>query len=193
MPNIKMIQKIYCYVDETGQDTQGDLFIVSVVVTELDRDKIISHLEKIEKSTGKGRRKWSQTKNRQRHEYIDNILNLAILKGKLNYAIYRQTTDYLARTILTVARAITACSIPEYKAVIFMDGLPKSQVKWFGSELRHLKIRTEKVRGVRKEENDAIARLADAVCGFVRKAVGGKKELKNLLRKAKSTGSIKEI
>lgn len=27
-------QKLYCYVDETGQDTEGRLFLVSVVVTD---------------------------------------------------------------------------------------------------------------------------------------------------------------
>ena len=28
-----MTTKLYCYVDETGQDTQGCLFLVAVVVT----------------------------------------------------------------------------------------------------------------------------------------------------------------
>jgi len=27
-------QKLYCYVDETGQDTAGKIFIVSVVIIE---------------------------------------------------------------------------------------------------------------------------------------------------------------
>ncbi|MBI2599976.1 hypothetical protein HYW43_03590 [Candidatus Daviesbacteria bacterium] len=36
-------QKLYCYVDETGQDTQGELFIVSVVVAKNDREEIPSH------------------------------------------------------------------------------------------------------------------------------------------------------
>ena len=33
-----MTQKFYCYVDETGQDTQGELFIVSVVIADQERE-----------------------------------------------------------------------------------------------------------------------------------------------------------
>ena len=32
-------QKLYAYVDESGQDTLGELFLVSVVVTGEARDK----------------------------------------------------------------------------------------------------------------------------------------------------------
>jgi len=32
------MQKLYCYVDETGQDTKGKLFLVSVIITEPQRD-----------------------------------------------------------------------------------------------------------------------------------------------------------
>jgi hypothetical protein len=38
MPKVK--QKLYCYVDETGQDTLGQFFIVSVVITEDIREKL---------------------------------------------------------------------------------------------------------------------------------------------------------
>ena len=48
-------QKIYCYVDETGQDTLGELFIVSVVVNSADRDALVAVLEKIERTSGKGK------------------------------------------------------------------------------------------------------------------------------------------
>lgn len=38
MANPQPKQKIYCYVDETGQDTEGDLFLVALVVTGQERD-----------------------------------------------------------------------------------------------------------------------------------------------------------
>jgi len=44
-------QKLYCYVDETGQDTKGELFIVSVVVVGWDRDALAEQLEMIERET----------------------------------------------------------------------------------------------------------------------------------------------
>lgn len=32
-------QKLYCYVDETGQDTEGQIFVVSIVLTGKERDE----------------------------------------------------------------------------------------------------------------------------------------------------------
>jgi len=125
--------------------------------------------------------------------YIRGILNIPVLKGKLNYAVYRHTTDFLPSTILTTARAITTHVEGDYKAVIFVDGLRKSQTQWFGKELRHLRIRTEKVRGVRKEESDALMRLADAIAGFVRAALSGQEEMGKLLEKAEAEGYIREL
>lgn len=51
------MQKIYCYVDETGQDTKGELFLVSVVIAKDERDNLIEKLEEIERSTRKRRRR----------------------------------------------------------------------------------------------------------------------------------------
>ena len=46
-------RKLYCYVDETGQDTKGKLFIVSVIITKEDRDEINKFLQEIETKRGK--------------------------------------------------------------------------------------------------------------------------------------------
>ena len=48
------MSKLYCYVDETGQDTEGRFFLVSVVVTGVERDEMRTWLETVEKESGKG-------------------------------------------------------------------------------------------------------------------------------------------
>lgn len=35
-----MAEKVFCYVDESGQDTQGILFIVAIVITSHERDQL---------------------------------------------------------------------------------------------------------------------------------------------------------
>lgn len=50
---------MYCYVDETGQDSLGDMFIVSVVVPE-DRDGLLDYLIELEIKTGRGKVKWGR-------------------------------------------------------------------------------------------------------------------------------------
>jgi len=160
--------KIYCYVDETGQDTQGDLYIVSVVVADQERDRLIELCEAIERESGKGRVKWIRADHTKRMDYIRRVWREPAFRGKLNLAVYRNSVDYLPLTVLTIARTIVACGHRTYKATVLIDGLPRSHERWVGSELRHLRIQVKKVRGVRKDENDALIRLADAVCGFAR-------------------------
>ena len=77
------MQKLYCYVDETGQDTKGALFIVSVVIAENERDSLIKQLETIERASGKGRRKWIHTRRKARATYIRDVLDAPEFKGKL--------------------------------------------------------------------------------------------------------------
>ena len=187
------MQKIYCYVDETGQDTKGELFLVSVVIAKDERDNLIEKLEGIERSTGKGRVKWMRASDKARVAYIRRVLSAPVFKGKLHYAFYHDATNYLSLTILTTARAITASVVGEYRATIFIDGLQKTQIPLVGTELRHLHINTKKVRGVRDEESNALIRLADALCGFTRAALSGREDLAQLLKQAKEQGYIKEL
>jgi hypothetical protein len=115
------------------------------------------------------------------------------LKGKLSYAVYHHTKDYLSRTVLATAQAITTYVRDEYKAVVCVDGLPKSQTQWFGAELRRLRVRTEKVIGVRDEANDTLMRLADTLAGFVRAAQEGEQEYASLLEKAEAAETIRQL
>jgi len=65
------IKKLYCYVDETGQDTKGALFVVSVIIAQKDRDEIVKLLENIERETGKKRTKWQGTGKMIKRKYIE--------------------------------------------------------------------------------------------------------------------------
>lgn len=97
------MQKLYAYVDETGQDTEGDFFIVSVVVTAEEYEVLREQLEQIEQATGKGRVKWSRAKDAARVAYIERVLATPAFRGKLHYGVHHQTKDYLMRTAITTA------------------------------------------------------------------------------------------
>lgn len=73
-----MTQKFYCYVDETGQDTRGELFIVTVVVADQERDQLRQACEEIERDSRKGRRKWVKTKYNRRLAYIQQVVERPI-------------------------------------------------------------------------------------------------------------------
>lgn len=187
--------KLYCYVDETGQDTLGRFFIVSIVVTGGDRDLLIEKLAAIERSSGKGQVKWMKVRGRQRLSYMQGVLSSPLFKGRLYFSQYKGTRAYMALTVLSTAKAIlTAASPTQPQTTVYVDGLPKSRLRWFGTELRRLSVRTSGVIGVRKEEADALIRLADACCGFIRAALsGGHPEMTHLLESAKASGYFMEV
>jgi hypothetical protein len=180
-------------VDETGQDPGSRLFIVSVVVAANQRDSLLHELAAIEHATGKGRHKWTHTRPAARLAYVQRVLGHRAFQGTLYYATYPTAGDYPVRTVVTVARAITMAAPPIYKATVFVDGLRKPQYHWFGTELRHLAIKTKKVRGINTDEADALMRLADACCGFVRAAIAGQPDFALLLNQAKLAGVIREL
>ena len=180
MKSIK--QKLYCYVDETGQDTKGKLFIVSVVITQEDREEVTELLEKTEKETGKGKTKWVRSKKEFKIAYLERILTNKIFKHKIFYSLSQDTKSYKEVTLITIASAITSVKEGDnYKALIYIDGLQKSEIFKVGSGLRKIGVHTEKVRGV-KDESNAIVRLADAIAGLVREQTEGIEYSKKLYR-----------
>jgi len=44
---MQVMQKLYCYIDETGQDTKGKLFLVSIVIQEQEREELREKIERI--------------------------------------------------------------------------------------------------------------------------------------------------
>jgi hypothetical protein len=50
--------KLYCYVDENGQDTLGRIFVVSVVAVGKQRDELFALCEHLEQASEKRKDKW---------------------------------------------------------------------------------------------------------------------------------------
>ena len=172
------MQKLYCYVDETGQDTQGELFLVALVVTDDERDKLTVEAERIEKETGKSLKKWRRAVFSRKIEYIKIIFFSPLFANSLFFASYEHTSAYLDLTILATARAILMkAGEADYKATVVVDGLRYPEAVQFAASLRHLRISVRKVRGMR-DESDPLLRLADAIAGFVRDYLEGQEYTK---------------
>lgn len=171
---------------------RGELFIVAVVIADQERDQLRQACEDIERHSRKGRRKWVKTKHSRRLAYILQVLERPIFEGKLNFAVYRDVQDYPSATVQTIARALSATGETDYKATILIDGLPRSLERMVGLQLRRLGIRAKKVRGL-KDENDALIRLADAVCGLVRGATEGQPAMRALFERGIQRGVLRDL
>jgi hypothetical protein len=186
------VQKLYCYVDETGQDTGGDFFLVSVVITSEEHERIRREAEQIEQESGRGILKWHKAPFRSRLAYLQALIRHPLFEGTTSFSHYRDTTLYTDLTVLVTAKAILHKARGEYRATIIIDGLRRGDVKRFAGGLRQLGIRVRKVRGIR-DESDALIRLADNIAGFVRDAIEGKGYAQPLYQEAIKRGVIQEI
>lgn len=186
-------QRLYCYVDESGQDTKGALFLVSVIIAEQEREQLANELEEIERDTRKGLSKWNKTSFARRLAYMRAVLSRQSFAGKIFYAHYANSQAYIELTIYTTAKAILYKSAERaYQATITVDGLSEVEIKRFSKGLRQLSIKVRKVRGAR-DESAALIRLADAVAGFVRDQIEGQEYTQALFEQGVAAGVIKEV
>jgi hypothetical protein len=184
-------QKLYCYVDESGQDTTGELFFVVVAILSDDRDDIRRYLTDLEERSGKRARKWSRSTPRQRVAYIQGVLSRAAFGG-LYYSKYQESRAYVDLTILSVAKAINTHTAKPYAATIYVDGLQRTEEHRFARGLRKLRISARKVRGM-KDEGDVFIRLSDALAGFVRDALAHDERFAGFYREAMVQKRIQEV
>lgn len=180
-------------MDETGQDTRGALFIVSVVISADRREEMRQLCEQIEDESGKRYLKWGDASPRYRLTYIKRILSKPIFRGTLSFSVYQHSKDYSTLTIETISRALKAYAKEDYDATVFIDALPRSSIRDVGLRLRRSGVSVKKVRGVRKDENDALIRLADALCGFVRAGREGIPVISELLNEMIDKGVVRDL
>ena len=88
-------QKLYAYVDESGQDTNGALFVVGVVVLEDERDNVLKELERIEQESGKRNIKWRKARPRLRETYMRGIAQSPVFESTLFFEIFGESKEYL--------------------------------------------------------------------------------------------------
>lgn len=161
-------QKLYCYVDETGQDTKGKLFLVAIVLKSIEELEFLeSKLAEIEKRTGKKQIKWKRTNRKIKIDFLEELLRIKELKGSIFYSIYENTKEYTSLTSFTVAKAVLAKGGSDYSVTVIIDGLKDKERDIVRTELKKLKIRYNKIRGM-KDEQSIFLRLSDAFAGFLR-------------------------
>jgi len=186
-------EKIYAFVDESGQDTEGFLFIVGILVLENELELIQDDLLHAETISGKKNIKWRKSSHAVRAAYLDELLKIKNLKNKIFYDVFGDSKKYIEMTSYATAKAILKKVDSDYRATVFIDGLKKGEMPIFVKGLRDLKIKTKKIRGVKKDENNVFIRLVDSMCGLVRDAEDGKDWAQDMLNKIQQAKIVKEL
>ncbi len=189
--------KLYCYIDETGQDTLGSFFIVAIIVTDNRQRELEKKLEAIEATTGK-KTKWMKTRDKIRASYANALFDqeLPAMIFVKNFIPGKPGFDELevlaTAQALSTFREIHAIREDDYKVTITVDGLSKTTAAQMASEFRKLGIKTRKIVG-KKDESSAIIRLADAVAGLTREAHEGRPEYIALKAKLKRNKRLYDL
>ena len=184
-------QKLYCYVDETGQDTAGEFFLVSLVILDDQREELKEWLKKLEKESGKGQKKWTKATRKQRKAYMEQIVADKRFSELIYYSHYTNSRSYVDLTILSTAKAILVKAKEPYDARVYVDGMQKSERRAFTAGLRRLHVHVGFVRGL-TDQADEFIRLSDAIAGFLRDEMEGDADMQKLLRSATKNDVIKK-
>src|SRR3989344_1046495 len=188
-------EKLYCFVDETGQDTLGKLFIVVAVVAGTEKEKIEEFLEHCEHESGRGKIKWTNTKPDRRIKYLELSLKPTWLKGRIFYRKYTDTKAYQDLTAIVITQALNLFAqsrhIKSYKATVIVDGLNERGRQKTSKILHRVGIHG-KVRGL-KDQSSALIRLADSIAGLIRHKSTGGKELEEIIKKMVKDNLVKNL
>lgn len=184
----KKARKLYCYVDETGQDTDGKFFIVVAIVIGEERDRLVEYLEQTENRTGKRRKKW--LKSKENYDYIESVLSRRWLDRSVFYQVYGSTDDFeyliVEATVEAIRRYAKLHSITRLRTTVYIDGLKPKEQRRVATHMRRSGLYIKKVQGIRDESN-AIVRLADTVAGLIREAQEGNEIYRVIEKKLKDS------
>ncbi len=186
------MQKLYCYVDETGQDIGSEFFIVVAVVSGREQDLLREQLLKIESLAKIGKRKWHKARPERRKQYLRIVLERKIGEGEVYSGHYKKPLPYFLPMLETIEKAIAHKVKDDYKAIIYIDGIDKKKAAELTNALRLRGIKLELVKS-RRDESEPLIRLADRWAGCIRAAFLGREDEKELLAEAKNKGCLQEI
>ena len=189
---ISNAQKIYCYIDETGQDAGSDFFVVVVIATDKEQNLLRRKLLEIESLTKIGQRKWHKSQFKRNKYYIQLVIKKEIGKREVFFGRYKKPIPYFFPMLETIEKAILDKAEKDYKSIIYVDGIDKKKAAELTNALRLRKIKLEFVRSAR-DESEPLIRLADRWAGCIRAAFLDRTEEKAILAKAKKINYLKEV
>ena len=82
-------EKLYCYVDETGQDPASSVFVVVVVSVE-NQEALRPALMEIEDAAGTGRPKWHKSRSELRLRYLRLVLESNLVRADVFFGVYQK-------------------------------------------------------------------------------------------------------
>jgi len=185
-------QRLYCYVDETGQDSRSNVFIVSVVVAEGDQERIRELLVRIENEARTNGLKWHKTESSRRLAYLRLVTEQAAAIGETYFGIFEKPLPFFLPTLEVIEGAVNLAATPPYRARVIVDGIDQKKAAELTNALRVRGVSLDMVRG-KRDESEPLIRLADMWAGCIRAAFSGRQEERSLMERAMDLTCLRPI
>jgi Protein of unknown function (DUF3800) len=195
MDTAKKRQKIYAYVDESGQDDDSKVFIVVSVVTVNNQDQLREQLLKVEEDANTHALKWNQSRHDRRMKYLSLVLQRKIGAGFVFMGRFKKPVPYFHPIASVIEKAVKqAMGGEKYLAIVRVDGINKKIAVALTNALRANGVSLKQVKG-KRDEGEVLIRFADMWAGCVRGALLNEKDddVLFLFREALRTGYLKEV
>jgi hypothetical protein len=119
-------QKLYCYIDESGQDDASSVFAVVAVVSDREQEEFRKALMDIERAAGTVEHKWHKLHSPKRLRYLELAVERSVGRGEAFFGSYPKPLPYFFPMIEVVERAIKAKAAgAPYSARVIVDGIDR--------------------------------------------------------------------
>ena len=186
------MQKLYCYVDESGQDPKSEFFVVVAVTTEKHLDYIREQLIDIEQQAGTNRKKWHKVRHYNRIRYLSLVVERKIAAGEVYVSHHKKPIPYFFPMLSILQKAIKEVAQDSYRANVYVDGIDRQKAKELTNALRASGISLRMVKSTR-DESEPLIRLADMWAGCARSALLRRKDAQDIVKRAKKEGYLREL
>lgn len=185
-------QKLYAYLDETGQDHTAAFFYVVAVVNDQDQEQLRERAVRAEDLARTGHRKWHKTQPKKRMAFLTEVLHQKLGHGDVFFGAYPKPIPYFFPMLDVLEYAIRRKATPPYVARIHVDGIDRTKALQLTNALRARGISLELVRS-RRDESEPLIRLADMWAGCIRAARAGRSPERAFLTAALRAAYLEEL
>jgi hypothetical protein len=193
MDAAKKKQKLYAYVDESGQDDTSKFFVVVSIVTVKNQDQLREQLLHVESEAKTYALKWNQSHHDRRMKYLSLGLDRKIGAGFVFVGRYLKPVPYFHAVASVIEKAIKQVADgKKHLAIVRVDGINKKFAVALTNALRANGVSLKQVQG-KKDEGEVLIRFADMWAGCIRSALLNEQDSLALFRRAQQIGYIQEV
>lgn len=184
--------KIYVHADERGQHVSAEYFVMVAIVTTKELGTLRRQLKELENETGVGKKKWKKTRDKNRMDFLKQVVEQGVGKGEVFFGVYKKPLPFFFPMLEVIEQGIRYTAQGEYIARVWVDGIDTKKSNELTNALRMKGISLSRVKS-KRDESEALIRLADRWAGCISMGVEKGGIQKKILKDAIKQGYLRKV